>query len=93
MPTLLEQAEGFDWVEEIVDKIIRKHNVQIDEVEECFGQIKYKIRTGRNNTYYLYSQSQSGRYLFIVFVWRVRLIRVISARDMNPQERIQYRRK
>ncbi|MDQ2808290.1 MAG: BrnT family toxin [Chloroflexota bacterium] len=93
MPTLLEQADGLDWIEEIVEKLSRKHNIQPYEVEECFDQLKYKIRTGRNNTYYLYSQSHSGRYLFIVFVWRTRLIRVISARDMDPQERVQYRRK
>jgi len=93
LPSLIDQADGFDWLEEVIEKLSRKHNVQQDEVEECFHQRRYKVRTGKNNIYYLYSQSQSGRYLFIVFAWRNRLIRVISARDMDSQERIQYRRK
>ena len=93
MPSLIDQADGFDWTDEIVDKLIRKHNVQTDEVEECFEHAGYVIRRIQDNLYYLYGQAQSGRYLFVVYVWRRRFIRVISARDMTQQERRYYKRK
>ena len=35
----------------------------------------------------------SGHYLFIVFVWEGRQVKVISARDMNKSERRFYQRK
>ena len=40
---------------------------------------------------YALGQSDSGRLMFAVFTIRGRLIRVISARDMNRKERRVYR--
>ncbi|MDQ2807134.1 MAG: BrnT family toxin [Chloroflexota bacterium] len=93
MPTLMDQADGFDWLEQIVYKIITKHGVKPTEVEECFCEEKYKIRRAENDTYQLFSRAENGRYLFVVFAWKKKLIRVITARDMDDRERNYYRRK
>jgi uncharacterized DUF497 family protein len=41
--------------------------------------------------FYALGQTESGRLMFVVFTVRGRLIRVISARDMNRKERRVYR--
>ena len=94
MPTpLIDYAEGFDWQEWIREKIITKHGVQPQEVEECFYESVYKVKRSRDNSYELFSRSQSGRYLMIIFVWHKRSIRIVTARDMDKEEREYYRRK
>jgi uncharacterized DUF497 family protein len=93
LPPLISQAEGFDWQKDIIDKIIRKHGVDPDEVEECFYNENHKLRRAQDELYYLYGQSDSGRYLFVVYAWKQRLIRIISARDMTAKERSYYKRK
>jgi len=94
VPTpLMDYAEGFDWQEWIREKIIIKHSVQPQEVEECFYESVYKMKRSRNNTYELFSRSQAGRYLAIAFVWNQRSIRIITARDMSKKERDYYHRK
>ncbi len=93
MPPLIDQVEDFDWLPWIEEKIIVKHGVQPYEVEECFFDPNYKTRRTKNDTYQLFSRSESGRYLFIIFAWRGRVVRIISARNMTNEERLIYRRK
>lgn len=91
--TFGDRIEGFDWLEEIEDKLIEKHHVYRDEVEECFFQSRQKLERTADDKYILFSQTASGRYLIVVFVWYGRVVRIISARDMSRNERKHYRRK
>jgi len=87
------RIEGFIWLDWVVEKLIQKHGVEPAEVEEAFFNIPYKVRKASSGKYWLYGRSDDGRYLFIVFTWVGRRIKVISARDMTPSERRYYGRK
>src|SRR5215217_9534642 len=63
------QVDEFIWQDEIVDKVIDKHQVYPDEVEECFFASRYKVVGPRDGKYLLYSRSTEGRYLLVVFAW------------------------
>ncbi|MBM3127844.1 MAG: BrnT family toxin [Chloroflexi bacterium] len=82
----------FDWDAENEDKIWDLHRVTRDEIEEVFDQHPL-VRKARERKYYAFGQTTEGRYLFIVFVWRPnRVIRVITARDMDESERFGFRK-
>lgn len=87
------------WLDDIVDKIEHKHRVLPEEVEEVFYNIpKYrKAQKGKyegENLYYAYGRTDSGRYLLVVFIYKEnREALIISARDMDKQERKRYGKK
>jgi len=93
MAPSLGDIEGFEWLDWVVEKIIVKHGVDTVEVEECFVNQPQKIRRMRDGKYQLFGQTDSGRYLFVVFVWNGRYVRVITARDMDRSERAAFHRK
>lgn len=82
--------EGFVWLDWVVEKLIVVHHVWPEEVEEAFFSRPNRIRRTSSGKYLLYSRSNDGRYLFVVFAWEGRQIKVISARDMEPNERRWY---
>ena len=84
---------GFEWLDWVVEKLISKHNVEPEEVEQCFTNEPYKLRKAQDGKYYFYGQADSGRYLFVVFSWKEHYIRVITARDMTANERREFDRK
>lgn len=90
---------GFIWLEDIVQKLIWKHSVQIEEVREVFiNQPRFRfVEKGHRkdeNVYTANGQTDSGRYLICFFV-RKRNGRalILSARDMTGAERKMYGRK
>ncbi len=93
MAPSLGDIEGFEWLDWVVEKIIAKHGVDPAEVEECFVNRPQKVRRVQEGKYQLFGQANSGRYLFVVFVWKGRYVRVITARDMDNSERTAFRRK
>ena len=88
-----QRIEGFIWLDWVVDKIIQKHGVAPEEVEQAFFKPPYRIRRAAGNKYLFLSRTDAGRYLAIVFVWQGRNIRVVTARDMDESERQLFRRK
>lgn len=70
-----------------------------EEVEEvCFGQpLILKSRQsvkGLNPTYYVLGQTDTGRYLFIVFIYlRHGRAMLVTARDMDLTERKYFQRR
>jgi uncharacterized DUF497 family protein len=90
---VFRRIEGFIWLDWVVDKLIEKHGVEADEVESAFFNRPYKLRRASSGKYVFYSQSDAGRYLFVVFAWEKREVRVISARDMTEAERRFFERK
>lgn len=93
------KIEGIIWLESIVEKLIVKHSVETHEVEEALEntpQIRFveKGNAEDENVYMALSQSDAGRYLAVLFIYKTtREALIISARDMAEKERKQYGRK
>ena len=91
--------EGIIWIKYIVDKLDYKHNVKTKEVEQLFNN-KPKIRFVEKgerkgeNVYMALGQSDSGRYLAALFIYKqTKEALILSARDMASKERKQYVKK
>jgi len=90
---------GFIWLEDIVQKLLRKHAVAQNEVTEVFANsprfhfIEKGHRSGEN-VYSAFGQTDGGRYLAIFFVYKKdgRAL-VVSAREMTDSERRRYAKK
>jgi len=86
------------WLPEIVEKLEVKHGVTIEEVEEVFNLDPVYRRGPRGkrrgeNLYKVYGQTETGRYLFVVFIYKLnRRALILSARDMTEKERRLYRK-
>jgi uncharacterized protein len=93
------QITGFIWLEETSQKLIWKHSVQEDEVEELFlNNPKFRfVEKGHRkdeNVYAALGQTESGRYLVCFFVHKKdNRALILSARDMSNAERKIYGRK
>ncbi|VXD14546.1 conserved hypothetical protein [Planktothrix paucivesiculata PCC 9631] len=91
--------EIFDliFLDSIVEKIERKHNVQTQEVREVFMRfplIRFIEKGNRQNenVYAAYGQTQTGRYLIVFFIYKEdNNALILSARDMTNAERRKYR--
>ena len=93
------KISGIIWLEEIVDKIERKHRVKQDEIREIlrssshFRFVEKGHRRGEN-VYAALGQTNAGRYLIIFFVRKkTQQAIVVSARDMTVSERRRYEKK
>lgn len=90
---------GFIWLEDVVDKLARKHHVEVDEVEEMFSnQPKFRfVESGHRdgeNLYVALGQTDAGRYLVTFFILKTEgRVLPVSARDMTSSERKLYGRK
>jgi uncharacterized DUF497 family protein len=83
---------GFVWNDENTAHIAR-HAVSPDEVEEALVGEPVVLR-GPDGRYLAYGPTESGRWLFVVYVTLPRgRIRVLTARDMTEGERRLYKRK
>jgi len=84
------------WLDEFLDKIIRKHNVHPGEVEEVLsgGPLVRRLQAGNvkgEDLFIAFGKTRGGRYLAILFVRKKdRRALVISARDMTRRERKRY---
>jgi uncharacterized protein len=90
---------GFIWLEQIVEKLARKHDVTPEEVESMFEQRpRYRfVENGHvpgENLYSALGQTEEGRYLIVFFIHKEdgRAL-IISARDMDNPEKKSYGRK
>lgn len=86
------------WLPEVIEKLEVKHGITVEEVEEVFelGPVYRRGPRGKRrgeNLYMAYGQTQAGRYLFIVFVYKLnRRALILSARGMTDKERQLYRK-
>lgn len=92
------RIEGFDerWPSDALEeKLSSKHQVDVEEVWEVFfGSHPRRFRTGRQGAYECYGGTESGRYLFIPFVFRAHgTIWPLTARNMTQEERRYYQQK
>jgi uncharacterized DUF497 family protein len=90
---------GFIWLEEVVQKLSRKHSVEQDEVAEVFLNaprfrfVEKGHRSGEN-VYAALGRTAAGRYLICFFVHKQEgRALILSARDMSRAERRRYDKK
>jgi len=92
---IFDNVTGFEWDEGNVAKNWDKHGVSPFECEEVFFNEPFVVSPDETHShtedrYYALGRTNSGRLLFVVFTRRGNGIRVISARDMNRNERRYY---
>jgi len=84
------------WLDDIIQKLVRKHNVSQHEVRDVLTRRPYFrfIEKGHQlgeNVYAAMSQTDSGRYLIVFFVYKKNgYVLILSARDMTHNERKRY---
>ena len=84
------------WLDKFVDKIIRKHNVSLEEVEHVLskGPIIQRLEGGHvkgEDLFIGFGRTDAGRYLSVLLVLKKdKRALVISARDMTKRERRKY---
>ena len=90
---------SFIWLEEVVQKLSRKHSVEQDEVAEVFLNaprfrfVEKGHRSGEN-VYAALGRTDAGRYLICFFVQKQEgRALILSARDMSKAERRRYDKK
>ena len=84
------------WLDEIVDKLVRKHHVNQDDVREVLQNRPHfrfveKGHRPEENVYAALGQTESGRYLIVFFVHKRdgRAIIIISkGYDVRREEEI-----
>jgi uncharacterized DUF497 family protein len=87
--------EGCDWDDGNIGKNWPKHHVTDWEIEEVFLNVPIAFgadpaHSSTEARYVALGRINRERWLFVAFTIRDRLIRPISARDMNARERRAY---
>lgn len=90
------KIEGIIWLDVLIEKLIRKHNVQQNEVREVlfnkphFRFVEKGHRNGEN-VYTAMGQANNGRYFIVFFVYKTdKHALILPARDMTKSERRLY---
>ena len=88
------KIQNISWDQETVNHIAN-HEVSPEEVEQVlFNDYDTPvIMRGRENKYLAYGETDSGRFLFVVWVSKYRKTRIVSARDMTRKEKQFYRKR
>ena len=89
---------GFDWDKGNVLKNWEKHKVKHTEAEEIFANkptvvLKDESHSFSETRFQILGTTNRRRRLSVIFTIRNQKIRIISARDMNGKEKIQYEQK
>ena len=91
--------DDFIWLPNIIEKLLIKHHVTQDEVEEVFfNHPRFRfVELGYEKGEDVYSasgQTDSGRYLMVFFIKKNKnRALILSARNMDKKERKRYERK
>jgi uncharacterized protein len=90
---------GLIWLQDVVEKLARTHQVQEREVERFWkagpASSSLKRVTGQEKMFTpALGRSDAGRYLAVFFVYtKDQRALILSARDMSDAERKRYERK
>lgn len=91
----LGRCTGFQWDEGNLFKNWERHQVSAAECEQVFFNrplvsVPDETHSDKEPRFYALGHTDADRCLFVVFTIRNRLVRVVSARDMNHRERKAY---
>ena len=92
------KIRGLIWLENVVEKLAVKHQVNQEEVEAVFDNPKkpaiMKMQKGHfrgEDVYRALGQTTSGRYLAVFFIHKLtHEALILSARDLDSKERRSY---
>jgi len=90
------KINGLLWLDEIIDKLKRKHNVHQNEVKEVLNnkpifRFVEKGHYSGENVYAAMGHTDSGRHLIVFFIYKDdRRALILSARSMTKAERRLY---
>jgi uncharacterized DUF497 family protein len=91
--------DDFIWLSDVVEKLLVKHHVTQEEVEDIFFNkprfrfLESGVRSGED-LYSASGQTDAGRFLIVFFIHKaVGTALILSARDMDKRERRRYERK
>ena len=98
MKAKVENCEGFEWDEGNSNKNWHLHSVTDGECEDVFFNLPLIIADDKRHSagekrFFALGRTDANRRLFIAFIVRNKLIRVISARDMTKSENRKYAEK
>ena len=80
------KISGIIWIDEIIEKLEQKHNVQQDH----FRFVETGHRPGEN-VYAAMGRTDAGRFLIVFFVLKKdKRALIVSARTMTDAERKRY---
>lgn len=90
-PVDLSKTDGFGWDEANIGHIAR-HGVTPKEAEQVFFDKNHRVTRDRKHSTgekrsAVFGKTVNNRHLAVVFTVRKSKIRVVTARDMNRNER------
>ena len=90
----------------VEDKLLKKHHIEVWEIEEVIYDDPNAFSLTYRDCYFVYGQSFAGRYLIVLvrvlsaeevsklgFAPETNFLKIITARDMNAQQRRVYDKK
>ena len=91
METEFEKFAGFEWDQGNSSKNLLKHQVEDWECEQVFFNEPLLVLDDTKHSlvekrWVPFGRTGGGRLLVVIFTKRGKLLRVISARDMNRKE-------
>ena len=89
------ELRGVIWKLAFIEKMLLKHNVTTEEVENVIFGRPHVLRVERGkiqgeDVYEAFGQTADGRYLVVFFINKSGAALPISARDMTDSERRYY---
>ena len=95
MKEVFDNCKRFEWDKGNSEKNWIRHKVMQGECEQVFFNepiilFNDEKHSQIENRWFLLGRTDAERLLFVVFTIRKNAIRVISARDMNKNERKKY---
>ena len=91
MENEFEKFTGFQWDKDNINKNLIEHNVEDWECEQVFFNEPLIVLDDPKHSlveqrWAAFGRTEAGRLLVVIFTKRGKLLRVISARDMNRKE-------
>ncbi|OGM21708.1 hypothetical protein A2714_05435 [Candidatus Woesebacteria bacterium RIFCSPHIGHO2_01_FULL_38_9] len=91
----LSKIKGFQWDKGNVEKSYLKHGISIKKAEEIFLDVKLLLledikHSQKEERFIAIGETIQNKILFAVFTVRGDKVRIISIRNANKKERIQY---
>ena len=90
----------------VEDKLLKKHHIEVWEIEEVVYDDPNAFSLTYRDCYFVYGQTFAGRYLIVLvrvlsdeeiskldFAPGTNLLKIITARDMNPHQRRMYNKR
>jgi len=88
------KIEKMSWDQETIDHIAN-HRVLPEEVEQLlfYDENPPIIMRGKDGRFLAYGETEGGRLLFVVWVFKNRKTKIITARDISKKEKRFYQRR